>query len=234
MCHSPSIHVINMFSEPPKFFYIQPTPAIDTLIKQVGIIALGRLSCATKHDIVIVRDQSIGQNMHISLEVQSNIPYDPNCLPNPQREIRLGINGLFIVNKRLILSPNYRGAGIARLAVALQIRTASQCGFSKIMVDASGDAYYCGRTHDLTGFKYWPSLGFDDDIPYTFLSRINNTRDLSFIKGLSSQTIQCLLASNHGRMLWNSHGLGSIMKVELKPTNPAINWVGPYLRRTGL
>lgn len=214
------------------------SPLISRLIDKVGLRALIDISCATRLDRLHIRETRRGGSLAVVLDVISVGPYDSGAAPNPQRCIQTLGDRLIIMNEKLCIDPSYERNGVAKTAIARQIRAAIT-DFGAIWVLAAGSGYaqragVVGR--NLTGYDYWPKLGFDGDLTTQFWDQLEQNAPVEYcqISAAKPTKIQALRSLPDGKRIWKEYGTETFMKIELSSSNPAIGWVNSYLMGLGI
>lgn len=133
---------------------------------------------------------------------------------------------LILQNHGYYLIGKYQGAGYAWAALALQVETAYNLGFSRIVAMARG--HHPARAPksqirddrstltDRVGAIQWPKLGFDGLIPDTFWNGVPTVvaEDLRLQRG---DMLSKLLETEEGRELWARHPEDMTMTLQLRP-----------------
>ena len=142
-----------------------------------------------------------------------------------------GRNGLIIYDEVLDLHDRFRRQGFARIALAIQVRTAILAGVTAIRAQVAG-----GDDDRFIGHVVWPNLGFDGYIPVKVWEGIPaGVRHASGMEGRADKLLGDFLAScPQAGQAWAEHGRGFDMTMQLDATAPAIGRHLNLLRRARL
>ncbi|MFT8612745.1 MAG: hypothetical protein ABF727_08905 [Gluconobacter oxydans] len=228
----------SLFNQWPSIYVDGNSTLISYTIDKIGLRTLIDISCATRLDTLHIRETHYCGGSAIVLKVCSSGPYDHGAAPNPLRYI-MEVNGrLIIKNEKLCIDPCYERNRVAKTAIARQIRAAIN-DFGAIWVDAAGSGY-ANRTssgaRQLTGYDYWPKLGFDGDLTPIFWTELlqSNINVYNSLPRASVRTVRDLRSLPGGENIWKQHGIETMMKIELSALNPDIVWVNGYLGGLGI
>jgi hypothetical protein len=134
----------------------------------------------------------------------------------------------FLENELFVLKPEFQQEGIGARSFALQAKMASALGFESIETLAARWLYnQLDESIPVNGYKTWPYLGYDGEIPETVrehlppqLQQCRSVRELYEVEG--------------GADAWAEFGDTCPLTFDLSPDSESWRILGDYLQRKGI
>lgn len=115
-----------------------------------------------------------------------------------------------IDNVEFYLRPSYQGQGIGANSLMTQALAANSIGIQKIWAVAAG-----GNGSSDVGFKVWPKLGYDVEIPEDILQKMPPDQLANAGIDLTKPVLLSKLLEMGLFSLWEQHGSGCIMEFDV-------------------
>lgn len=168
----------------------------------------------------------IGAPAGTSLKIDNRYPDQTGItgFGGPIKRIERAYHPTFIHNEELALNPGHKGQGIGPKILANQVQAAQKVGLNTIHTYAGRN-----RTDSMIGYRVWPELGYDGDIPAPIL----NIARADF-NDPSITTVQHLLSKPGGKEWWRDQGMGFDAQFDTRPGSDHIGRLVRHLVKRGL
>lgn len=126
-------------------------------------------------------------------------------------EVDDGVEVIDVIdNVEFYLKPSYQGQGIGANSLMTQALAANSIGIQKIWAVAAG-----GNGSIDIGFKVWPKLGYDVQIPEDILQKMPRDQLANAGIDLTKPVLLSKLLDVGLFSLWEQHGSGCIMEFDV-------------------
>lgn len=135
-----------------------------------------------------------------------------------------------IENADFKLRAGYQGQGIGTVSLAVQVGFAKRHGFDMVLANVAGRP-----GSEYVGYKVWPKLGYDADIPGDIVTRMPaaELERAGLSKGGKIRISD--LFDRDAYSLWETHGEGGVMEFDLRDNSWSLYRLGEAVvkRNTG-